>query len=67
MDRVIDKASRGSEVPLRALWCKAGGRWLVTCDKATAREYIYIEVICIEVNILIYNPVNGLSGSGVGS
>jgi len=36
MDIVYDKDCRGSEVPLRALWCKArsgGGR----LQKATAR------------------------------
>ena len=47
MDRVNDKACRGSEVPLRALWCKArggGGR----LQQVTAREDIHIEV-----NVLI--------------
>ena len=37
MSRVNDKVSRGLEVPLRALWCKArggGGR----LRQATARE-----------------------------
>jgi len=37
MRRAIDKACRGSAVPLRALWCKArsgGGR----LRQATARE-----------------------------
>jgi len=37
MERAIDKACRDSEVPLRALWCKArsgGGR----LRQATARE-----------------------------
>jgi len=36
MDRVYDKACKGSEVPLRALWCKArsGGGHL---QQATAR------------------------------
>jgi len=37
MGRAIDKACRGSAVPLRALWCKArsGGGHL---RQATARE-----------------------------
>ena len=53
MDRVYDKACRGSEVPLRVLWCKArgsGGR----LQQATGREDIYV----------IDNPVNGRSGVG---
>ena len=33
MDRVNDKASRGSEVRLRALWCKATGGGGSACDK----------------------------------
>jgi len=33
MDRVNDEACRGSEVPLRALWCKARGGMAVACDK----------------------------------
>jgi len=47
MGRAIGKACRGSEVTLRALWCKArsgGGR----LQQATAREDIHIEV-----NVLI--------------
>jgi hypothetical protein len=61
MDRVIDKTCRGSEVPLRALWCKARGRWrsLATSHRERRREDIYIEV-----NVLIYNPVNGRSSVG---
>ena len=62
MDRVNDKACRGSEVPLRALWCKAkggGGRLRQATGREEAGEDIYIEV-----NVLIYNPVNGRSGVG---
>jgi hypothetical protein len=43
VDRVIDKACRGAEVPLRALWYKRGfgaGR----LQHAATREGIHIEV-----------------------
>ena len=57
MDRVYDKACRGSEVPLRVLWCKAkggGGRLRQATGSEEARKDIYI----------ITNPVNGRSGVG---
>jgi len=38
MDRVYDKACRGSEVPLRALWCKARGIVVVVYDKPLREE-----------------------------
>ncbi len=51
MDRVIDKACRGPEVPLRAFWCKArvsDGGSLATSHRERRGEDIYIEV-----NVLI--------------
>jgi hypothetical protein len=35
MDKLNDKASRGSEVPLRALWCKvtSGGELLLATSR----------------------------------
>jgi len=49
MSRVNDKVSRGLEVPLRALWCKArggGGRLrhateIVKKEKKQEKEVIY--------------------------
>jgi len=35
MDKVINKASRGSEVPLRAFLCEVG----VFCDRALATRH----------------------------
>ena len=57
MDRLNDKACRGSEVRLRALWCKlidGGCRLRQVAEREEAREDIYI----------ITNPVNGRSGVG---
>ena len=45
MDRVNDKACRGSEVPLRVLWCKGtgGGGSLATShrERRSKRRYIH--------------------------
>jgi len=57
MDRVNNRASRSSEVPLRALWCKligGGGRLRQATDREETGEDIYI----------ITNPVNVHSGAG---
>ena len=57
MDRLNDKACRGSEVPLRALWCKlidGGCRLRQVAEREEAREDIYI----------IINHVTGYSGAG---
>ena len=40
------------------------GRLRQSTEREEAREDIYIEVVCIEVNVLVYNPVNGRSGVG---
>ena len=61
---MIDKACRGSEVPLRALWYKAkggGGRLRQATER---KEDRYIEITRIKLNVLIANPMNGRSGAG---
>jgi hypothetical protein len=46
MDSVIDKACRGSEVPLRALWCKAtGGGGRLIHNPITGRSGVGSRVI----------------------
>jgi hypothetical protein len=51
MDRVVDKACRGSEVPLMAFWCKARVRWRVACDKPLGKDK---ELRCL----CVYGKVN---------
>ena len=46
MDIVINKAYRGSEVPLRAFWCKSRVRWQAACDKPLG-EVKNCDVSCV--------------------
>jgi hypothetical protein len=51
MDKVYDKACRGSEVPLRALWCKARSRGVSLATshckrKGKRRRYKRFLVLC---------------------
>ena len=68
ISRANDKVSRGLKVHLGAFCCKARGRWRVACDKPPGekkQEKIYTsKLYVIEVNVLIYNPVNGCSSVG---
>jgi len=45
MDRLNDEACRGSEVPLRALWCKARSKWRSPAtshpERRSKRRYIH--------------------------
>ena len=57
---MIGEASRGSEVPLRSLWCIAKGArgrfWQSTKRRIRDR--------CMGVDISVYASTNGCSGAG---